>query len=130
MNRIRATKLPHHVEENEKLEKVGALCSCKHGQRELGLTNKGSCCFSQSTAFMLMELEGFPFKVIYLLWPLILGFFYCLWREGTVRGTLSLMVMLFLQLEQPLPIGNIQITQHGFNSSSAVPLGVLWAYYS
>lgn len=91
--------------------KVGALCSCsKHGQKELSLTSKGNCCFSQSTAFMLMDLEGFAFKVVYVLWPLILGFFYCLWREGTVRGTLNLMVMLFLHLEQPSPIGSTQIT--------------------
>lgn len=81
MNRIRATKLPHHKEEN-----VGTLCSCsKHGQRERHLTNKDNCCFSQSTAFALIELEGFAF-IVYLLWLLILGFFYCLWREGTVRG--------------------------------------------
>lgn len=116
-------------------ENVGTLCSCsKHGQRELHLTNKGNCCFSQSIAFALMELEGFAFKAVYLLWLLILGFFYCLWREGTVRGrhshSLSLMVT-FPSVRAAL--ANRQyfdyFTQHDFNSSLAVPLGALWTYY-
>lgn len=124
----RVTKLLHHV----KKMKVGALLSCsKHGQRELHLINRGNCYFSQSTALALMELEGFAFKVVYLLWLLILGFLNHLWREGTVRGTLSLMV-IFSFSSVGTALANRQyldhFTQHGFNSSSAVPLGAHRAY--
>lgn len=113
--------------------KVGALCSCsKHGQRELHLTNKGNCCFSQSTAFALMELEGLAFKTVYLLWLLILGFFFIAYGEkAQSRGTSSLMIMFsFSSVRAALTNGQYldHFTQHGFNSS-AVPLVALWMYY-
>lgn len=123
---FRATKLLHHVEENESWS---TLQLQQTWQRELHLTNKGKHCFSHPIAFALMELEGFAFKVSCVFWAFLLP----MERKHSQRSfePYGSVVCFFFSVRAALTNRQYfdHFTQHSFNSSWAVPLGALWAYH-
>lgn len=125
MNRIRATKLPHHMEEN-----VGTLCSCsKHGQRERHLTNKDNVAFPSQ-----LHLPWWSLRVCFYSLLVMAAYFGIFLLPMERRHSHSLNPMVTFPLSSVrAALANRQyfdhFTQHGFNSSSAVPLGALWTYY-